>query len=146
MVLRFLDQYKDIGLLILRIGLGGMFIFHGVPIMFGGPETWEKVGVMGMSPLGIEFMPAFWGFIAGVAEFTGGICLILGLFFRPACIFLTLTMGAAVIMHLKRGDTLGGASHAIENGIVFFSLIFIGPGKYSLEGAWHAQKHSDLQD
>ncbi|RZK26274.1 MAG: DoxX family protein, partial [Flavobacterium sp.] len=26
-----------------------------------------------------------------------------------------------------------GASHAIELGIVFFSLIFIGPGKYSVD-------------
>jgi putative oxidoreductase len=36
-------------------------------------------------------------------------------------------------MHLSKGDGLSVASHAIENGIVFFSLIFIGPGRLSLD-------------
>ena len=39
----------------------------------------------------------------------------------------------AAISHLSRGDGLSGASHAIELGIVFLSLILIGAGKYSLD-------------
>jgi putative oxidoreductase len=132
MVLTFLNRYRDIGLLILRIGIGCMFIFHGAPKMFGGPEKWEKVG-MAMASVGIEFMPVFWGFMAAFAEFIGGICVILGLFFRPACILLTIAMAVAVSMHLRRGDGLQVASHAIEDGIVFLSLILIGPGKYSID-------------
>jgi len=46
---------------------------------------------------------------------------------------LTINMIVATSMHLNRGDGLGGASHAIEDGIVFLSLILIGPGKYSLD-------------
>ena len=109
-----------------------MFIFHGAPKLFGGPEKWGMLG-MAMSSLGIQFMPVFWGFMASVSEFFGGICLILGLFFRPACILLTITMAVATSMHLGRGDGLRGASHALENGIVFLSLILIGPGKYSVD-------------
>ena len=41
MVLRFLDKYRDIGLLFLRIGIGVMFIMHGLPKLIGGPEKWE---------------------------------------------------------------------------------------------------------
>lgn len=141
MALGFLSKYRDLGILILRIGLGGMFLFHGVPILFGGPEIWEKVGIMGMSSLGIDFIPAFWGFMAGIAECLGSICLILGLFFRPACIILTMTMIIAANMHLKRGDTVGGASHAIENGFVFLSLMFIGPGRYSLDEKFNFHQH-----
>ena len=37
-------------------------------------------------------------------------------------------------MHLGKGDGLMGASHAIEAGILFLSLILIGPGRYSLNG------------
>ena len=29
MILTFLDKHRDIGLLVLRIGLGCMFLFHG---------------------------------------------------------------------------------------------------------------------
>jgi putative oxidoreductase len=133
MILTFLDKYRDVGLLVLRIGLGCMFLFHGFPIMFGGPEIWKEVGRLGMLDISIQLMPVVVGFIAAFAEFIGGICIILGLLFRPACLLLAITMCFAFAMHLRRGDTLGGASHAIENGIVFLSLIFIGPGKYSLD-------------
>jgi putative oxidoreductase len=132
MILTFLNKYRDIGLLILRIGIGGMFIFHGFPKILGGPGNWEKLG-LAMATFGIQFMPAFWGFMSAFAEFFGGILIILGLFFRPACILLTINMTVATSMHLSRGDGLGGASHAIEDGIVFLSLILIGPGKYSLD-------------
>ena len=86
-----------------------------------------------MAIFGIEFLPVFWGFMASFSEFIGGICIILGLFFRPICLLLTITMTVASIRHVSRGDGLRGASHAIEDGIVFLSLIFIGPGKYSLD-------------
>lgn len=132
MILKSLSKYNDIGLLILRIGIGIMFLYHGAPKLFGGLEKWEKLG-MAMKYVGVEFMPVFWGFMAAFSEFFGGICIILGLFFRPACILLTLTMAVAASMHLGKGNGLQIASHAIEDGIVFLSLILIGPGKYSID-------------
>ncbi len=109
-----------------------MFIFHGAPKMFGGPEKWEKLG-MAMKFVGIEFIPVFWGFMAGFSEFIGGVCIIFGLFFRPACMLLVITMTVAATMHLEKGDGLKGASHAIESGVLFLSLILIGPGRYSID-------------
>ncbi len=142
MILTFLDKHRHIGLLILRIGLGCMFLFHGFPKLFGGPEKWEKVGGA-MAAFGITFIPAFWGFMAAISESLGGICLILGLFLRPACILMTITMLVATVSHLSRGDGLGGASHAIEVGIVFLSLILIGPGKYSLDEKLNSARGDD---
>ena len=132
MILTFLNKHQHIGLLILRIGFGCMFLYHGLPKLFGGPEKWEKVGAA-MGAFGITFIPAFWGFMAAISESLGGICLILGFFLRPACILLTITMLVAASGHLSRGEGLGGAAHAIKAGIVFLSLILIGPGKYSLD-------------
>ncbi len=132
MILTYLNKYQDAGLLILRIGLGIMYIFHGAPKMFGGPEKWGKLGTA-MGTFGIDFLSVFWGFMAAFSEFFGGILLISGLFFRPACILLTITMIVAAGFHIGRGDGLLGASHAIENGIVLLSLILIGPGKISLD-------------
>jgi putative oxidoreductase len=42
-------------------------------------------------------------------------------------------MIVAALSHFGRGEGLGGASHAIEVGIVFLSFILIGAGKYSLD-------------
>ncbi len=142
MVLTFLNKHRHIGLLILRIGLGIMFLIHGGPKLFGGPEKWKMFG-MAMANLGIGFMPTFWGFMAAISEFFGGICLILGLFFRPACILLTITMIVAALSHLARGEGVGGASHAIEVGIVFLSFILIGAGKYSLDEKLNPYRDED---
>jgi putative oxidoreductase len=122
----------DIGLLIVRIGLGAMFIFHGLPKLTGGPERWAKVGEA-IGNFGIHFFPQFWGFIAAMAEYGGGVCLLLGLLFKPAMALLVINMIVAASSHFARGQGLGGASHAIEDGIMFLGLLFIGPGKYSLE-------------
>lgn len=132
MILGFLGKYRDFGLLVLRVGLGALFLWHGAPKLLGGPEKWEKLGAA-MSHVGVHAVPVFWGFMAGFSEFFGGLGLILGFFFRPACILLTTTMAVAASMHLGKGEGLQAASHAIEDGIVFLSLLFIGPGKYSID-------------
>ena len=45
MVLTFLNKHRHIGLLVLRIGIGLMFMVHGAPKLFDGPEKWEKLGM-----------------------------------------------------------------------------------------------------
>lgn len=124
--------YRNVGLLIIRIGLGIMFILHGFPKMFGGPDTWVEVG-SAMQYLGIDFAPMFFGFMAGVTEFFGGIFLLSGLFFTPSVIFLFVVMLVATIQHIGAGDGFVSYSHSIEIGIVMLGLLFIGPGKYSLD-------------
>jgi putative oxidoreductase len=111
---------------------GVMFVFYGAPKLFGGIQVWGQLG-QAMGSIGISFAPAFWGFMASISMFFGGICLFLGLFFRPACMLLAFTMFVAASMHFKKGDGLSVAAHAIEDGAVFLGLIFVGPGKYSLD-------------
>jgi len=139
MVFHWLDKYRDKGLLILRIGIGLMFMYHGYGKVFGGPEKWVKLG-KAVEHLGIHFGFGFWGFMAASSEFFGGLLLALGFFFRPTVGFLFTTMFVAAAMHLGKGDTIGKASHAIEAGILFLSFILIGPGKYSLDEKWHKYK------
>ncbi|RZK91922.1 MAG: DoxX family protein [Pedobacter sp.] len=131
-VLDNLGKYRNTGLLLLRIGLGVMFIIHGFPKIAGGPDGWAKLGGS-MKVVGIDFLPVFWGFMAAATETFGGFLLIVGLFFRPVLILLIITMIIAALGHFAKGDGLSGASHAIELGIVFFGLLFIGPGKYSVD-------------
>jgi|SRR5690606_297204 len=128
-----LGKYKDFGLLVLRIGLGLSFIFlHGYPKLIGGTETWEAVG-SAMKNVGIDFYPTVFGFMAGFVEAVGGLFLLLGLFYRPACLFLAFTMLVAGLNHLAMGDGLMGAAHPFELLVVFIGLMFVGPGKYSVD-------------
>jgi putative oxidoreductase len=127
-----LGKYRNTGLLLMRIGLGIMFMYHGYPKLLGGPHMWTSVGGA-MKHVGIDFYPVGWGLIAALTETFGGFLILLGLAFRPATLLLSIAMIIAANMHLKTGDGLGVASHAIEAAVVFIGLAFIGPGKYSVD-------------
>lgn len=129
-----MDRYHDFGLLLLRVFLGVMMIGHGWPKMMGGTKMWTGLGKT-MAALGINFAPTFWGFMAMFAEVFGGFLIAIGLFFRPTLLFLMVpTMAVAMYMHMKvKGDPFNTWSHAATLGLVFIAMIFIGPGKYSLD-------------
>lgn len=127
-----LAKHRDFGLLILRAGIGIMFMTHGIPKLARGVEGWERLG-RSMELVGIHFAPTLWGFAAAIAETLGGLCLALGLWTRAVCLPLAFTMVMATVNHLAKGDGFGKASHAIEACIVFIGLFLIGPGRYSLD-------------
>jgi putative oxidoreductase len=119
---------KDINALILRLVLGlSMFYGHGMgkwSVLFGEGE------IQFADPLGMGVTLSF-----GLAVFAEVICAFLvaaGLFTRLALIPLIITMGvAAFIVHG------GHAFGKIELSLIYFSgyvaLIFIGPGRFSLD-------------
>jgi len=123
---------RDAGILLLRVGLGIMFVGHGYPKLAGGPDTWQVYGEA-MRHVGIPAAPLLWGFLAGLAELGGGILFGLGLLFRPACLVLAVTMLIATVNHLAQGDGFIPASHPVEAGLVFLAFLFIGPGRWSLD-------------
>jgi putative oxidoreductase len=119
------------GLLILRLGIGAMFIYHGYPKMMGGAQMWHQVG-QAMGNLGLSFAPAFWGFMSAFAELFGGIALIVGAPFRIFCGLLAFDMLVALTFHLRAGQGLAQGSHALELMFVFIALLIMGAGKYSM--------------
>lgn len=125
-------KHLDLGLLVLRLGLGGMFIGHGWPKLAGGAARWNKVGAA-MTHLGIDLWPTMWGFLAAMSETLGGLLFAIGFLFRPATAMLLATMVVAATSHLSKGDGFGGASHAIEAGIVFAAMLLVGPGRFALD-------------
>lgn len=127
----------DVGLLVLRVGVGmSMFLFHGLGKLAGGQETWAKVGGA-MSVFGIDFAPVFWGFMAALSESVCALLLVIGLATRPAAALMAITMMVAAATHLARpegapGAGWNGASHALEFLFVSICLFFAGPGRYSV--------------
>ena len=137
MILRSLSKYRDTGLLLLRILIGLSFLAHGLPKLMEGPDLWIKLG-KSMQFVGVTAYPIFWGLMSALSESVGGFLLLIGFCFRPACLFLVINMAVATIMHFHTtpGDFMEKwfvASHAIELGSVFLSLLLIGPGKFSVD-------------
>jgi len=132
MLLTWLSQYRDIGLLFLRIGLGISMVFHGLPKLQGGLAAWEKLG-HAMANLGVNFFPAFWGFSSAMVETLGGVLIVLGFCFRPVTILLSFNFIVATLLLYKSNAAFENWSHPVELLVVFFSLIFIGAGKYSID-------------
>ncbi len=120
----------DVALLIIRVGIGFMFILHGYPKLLGGMEKWTSLGLKGPGSFGLDILPAFWGFMAAVSETLGGLLLILGILVRTSSVFLFLTMFFAAGFHIISGK--GSAYHAIESAIVFTGLFVSGPGRYTI--------------
>ena len=127
-----LNKYKSFGLLIIRVGLGAMFIYHGLPKLMGGEKLWESLG-SSTKYIGITFLPAVWGFLSALVETLGGLLLIIGFVFRPVCILMLINLIVAAASHFGKGQGMEEAAHAVEDAIVFAGLIFIGPGRYSLD-------------
>ncbi|MDF3059528.1 MAG: hypothetical protein K0R17_3743 [Rariglobus sp.] len=131
----FLDRWSDAGLLVMRVGIGGLFmIVHGFPKLAGGPAKWESVG-KAVGYLGVDFGHTAWGFAAAVAETLGGLLLVLGWGHRPAALALFVTMAVASIWKYFP-EILGGwsaAAHPITMAVVCLGLLLTGPGKYSLD-------------
>ena len=129
----FLDRFQDFGLLVLRAGVGLSFLLlHGLQRL-ADPDSWSGVG-RSVSYLGIGFGYPVWGFLAILAMTLGAVCLILGFAHRPAALALTITMGVASIWKYYPVGGWGAAGYPATMMVVCLSLLFTGPGKFSLQG------------
>lgn len=124
----------DLGLLVLRLALGGAFIVHGLQKVFG---LFGGSGIDGfatfLQELGFrEARPLAW--VAGVAELGGGTLLVLGLFTPLAAAGILGVMVNAIVV--KWGGGFLGA-RGVELEVAFaamaFAVLFTGPGRASLD-------------
>jgi putative oxidoreductase len=123
------DKYRDLGLLILRLGFGlAFFWYHGYPKLTGGPETWAAIGDA-VSRLGITVGYPVWGLMAALAESVGGVLFAAGVLFRPACLAMLGVMIVATIEQSGRAEPM--PEHALKNAFVLAGMFLIGPGRYT---------------
>lgn len=131
---RALDRFQDLGLLVLRTGIGGVFItLHGLPHLAGGAKNWARVG-RAVGYLGIGSGHVWWGLAALLAMTLGALGLILGVWHRPAALALTITMLVASIWRFYPFGGWDAAAYPVSMAIVCFSLLILGPGKYAMAG------------
>jgi putative oxidoreductase len=88
---------NDTAITILRLVLGVIFFAHGAQKMLGWFGGYGFSGTMGFFT-GVMHIPALFAFLAIVAEFFGGLGLILGLLTRVAAFGIFSNMVVAVAM------------------------------------------------
>jgi putative oxidoreductase len=100
---RLLETSNDFSLTIARLGLGIMILPHGAQKLlgaFGGPGFEATMGAM----TGKMHIPAIFALLAIIAEFFGGLGLILGALGRVAAFGVGVTMVVAVVTtHFANG-------------------------------------------
>jgi len=108
---------------ILRLVLGIVFFAHGAQKLLGWFGGYGFTGTMGYFT-GALHIPAFFGFLAIMAEFFGGLGLILGLFTRVAAFGIAVNMLVAVDMvHIRNGLFMNWLGAQKGEGFEFHLLV-----------------------
>jgi len=126
--LRYLDRMHPLALLVLRLILGIIMVAHGSHKVYGHMS--EYAGYI--HSLG---MPVWLGYVSAIAEFAGGILLIVGLVARCAAIAIFIDMFVAIVkVHWKHGLLgNGGYEFPLSLAAIAFALIFLGAGPISID-------------
>ncbi|MDX3773173.1 DoxX family protein [Chromatiaceae bacterium AAb-1] len=135
-IVQVLTSNAGIAALLLRVPVGIIFVAHGAQKLFGWFGGYGLEGTGGwMASIGLT-PGVLMAFLAGSAEFFGGIALILGFLTRPAALALSLAMLVAIFtVHI--GNGLFMSNNGYEFGLALLaasvSLLFSGAGKASVD-------------
>ena len=122
------DKRLSTALLLVRVVMGFAMASHGCP-KFQNMTSW-------MGP--DAPVPAFLVALAAIAEFIGGIAIMIGALTPIASFGLICTMVVAVGFHISKGDPFigsGGASWELAGLYLVLSIVFflVGPGRFSVD-------------
>ena len=123
----------DLGLLVLRVVLGTVFLAHGAQKLF----VFGFDGVTGaFTQMGAP-LPGVTGPLVALVEFFGGLALIVGLLSRLAGVGLAATMlGAILLVHLPAGFFAPkGVEFVLTLMAGALAIAATGAGRYSLDHA-----------
>ncbi len=123
----------DVSLLVIRLIVGVIFLFHGSQLLFGafeGPGLQATVngagGKPGMGPV---------GYLVAGGMFFGGLGLVVGVLTRFSSVALIVIMlGAIFMVHLKNGfsNQTGGFEFNLALIGLLMPVLIAGPGRYTV--------------
>jgi putative oxidoreductase len=125
----------DVGLLVLRLVTGLIFLAHG----------YQKTFTMGLGNVGHGFdqmgipMGQLMGPFISILELVGGIALILGIFTRGfAVLFICDMLGAIAFVHFKNGFFLPtGFEFPLLLAVTSLAIALCGAGDMSIDARMH---------
>ena len=120
-----MKKYRDLTLLLTRLVIVFVFLWHGVPKAFGPSMAMEKFVAMGF--------PGFLGPIVGWVEVIAAVLILVGMYHKWANLALAVIIVVAIVgVHLPKGVTAG-----LERDLLIVaSTLFLaahGPGKYAMK-------------
>lgn len=122
---RFLPLNLDLALLLLRLALAAILLYHGIPKLLHFSATADAFGAMHIPA------PTFTAAFALVVEVVGGLLLLLGVATDIVGLLVALEMlGAIVTVHWSKGFdfTKGGWEHPFTVLVIAVALALSGPG------------------
>ncbi|MDI6734217.1 MAG: DoxX family protein [Patescibacteria group bacterium] len=119
--------FSDWALLILRLVLGVIMLVHGLPKI-------KDLKANGQNFVAIGFKPGmFWGTIAALVEFVGGIALIAGFFTQIVAIFIFIQFLVVIFkVDLEKGF-VDGYEYPLLIAAAALILATMGGGIYNLD-------------
>ena len=121
----------DIGLLLLRVSIGGLMLFHGIAKISGGVDS-----IKGM--LDGKGLPAFMAYGVYLGEVVAPILILIGVFTRPAAVVLagTMVMSIWLAFGLEGFELTNHGAPAVELNLMYLlgslTLLFTGAGALSV--------------
>ena len=128
---RYLPLNPDAGLVIIRVVLGIIMLYHGWPKLTDLSGTIQAFNGMGIP------IPAVSATYATAVEVIGGLLLLLGVFTDIVGLLFTIDMLAAIILvHAKNGFAVsaGGAEWPLALMAMALGIALMGPGRVSVGG------------
>jgi len=127
----------SIGLFVMRLVVGGLFVGHGTQKLFGwfgghGPEGtgrfFSQIGYAPGKPM---------AYLAGMSEAGAGALLMLGFLTPLACAGIVGVMVGTLAVHLPKGlwNTNGGYELPLAYSAAAIALAYTGPGRISIDAA-----------
>lgn len=113
---------QDLGLLLLRVALGAVFIAHGWAKWQDMPGTIQFFSNLGLS--------AMWAYVVATIELLGGLAILLGIWHRLAGYLLAAVMVGAIITVKGSKGFLGGYEFDLTLLLVALATAMMPPGKY----------------
>lgn len=136
-------RLNDLGLLLFRLMLGGVFIAHG----------WQKFHDFGIAGQADAFAgmgipaPTVSAAVVIILELVGGVLLVLGAITRVLGVLFLLDMaGAIYYVHGDKGffSTDGGWEFVAVLGVGALLFALAGSGRFVIDGAFAARKRGVL--
>ncbi len=120
------DQSKDLALLLLRIGVGVIFIVAGWGKITGIEGTQGDFGGIGIP------LPGLMAWVVALVEFVGGILVLVGAYIRIPAILLAIIMLVAILT-TKLGQDFSAYRLDAMLLLVNVALALMGSGGYSVD-------------
>jgi uncharacterized membrane protein YphA (DoxX/SURF4 family) len=128
-------EKENFGKLLIRLTFGLFFVALGIRHFTGGMSALRTLGAI-FEVIGLTFWPGFLGTFSAIILILGGMCFLIGFFFKTNCSLLWLVFLLRALTHWFWARNFFDPTFLCDAMVtlLLFSFLFIGPGRFSSDG------------